>query len=35
MEGMIVEIVDVMTFNEEGLITSMQAYWGPDTIRPE
>src|SRR5262245_23690874 len=35
MEGMVVEIVDVMTFNDDGLITSMRAYWGPDTIRPD
>ncbi len=35
MEGMVVEIVDVMTFNDDGLITSMRAYWSPDTIRPE
>jgi steroid Delta-isomerase len=35
MQGMVVEIVDVMTFNDEGLITSMRAYWSPDTIRPE
>lgn len=34
MEGMVVEIVDVMTFNDDGLITSMRAYWSPDTIRP-
>lgn len=32
--GMVVEIVDVMTFNDDGLITSMRAYWSPDTIRP-
>lgn len=35
MPGMVVEIVDVMTFNDDGLITSMKAYWSPDTIRPE
>jgi steroid Delta-isomerase len=35
LEGMVVEIVDVMTFNDEGLITSMRAYWSPDTIRRE
>jgi steroid delta-isomerase len=35
MEGMVVEIVDVMTFDDAGLITSMRAYWSPDTIRPE
>ncbi len=35
MQGMVIEIVDVMTFNDDGLITSMRAYWSPDTIRPE
>jgi steroid delta-isomerase len=35
MPGMVVEIVDVMTFNDDGLITSMRAFWSPDTIRPE
>lgn len=34
MDGMVVEIVDVMTFDDEGRITSMRAYWSPDTIRP-
>jgi len=35
MPGMVVEIVDVMAFNDDGLITAMRAYWGPDTIRSE
>ena len=35
MPGMVVEIVDVMTFNDEGLITAMRAYWSADTIRSE
>lgn len=34
MDGMVVEIVDVMTFADDGRITSMRAYWSPDTIRP-
>lgn len=34
MEGMVVEIVDVMTFDASGKITSMRAFWSPDTIRP-
>lgn len=24
--------LDVCTFNEEGLITSLRAYWGPDDV---
>jgi steroid Delta-isomerase len=32
--GFCVEIVDVMTFNEEGKITSMTAYWGETNFRP-
>ena len=35
MEGMVVDTVDVMTFDDDGLITSMRAYWSPDTIHPE
>jgi steroid delta-isomerase len=30
--GMYIETTDVMVFNDEGLITSMTAYWSPDTI---
>jgi steroid Delta-isomerase len=29
-----VETLDVMTFNDEGKITSMLAYWGPPNISP-
>jgi steroid Delta-isomerase len=35
MAGMVVETVDVMTFDDAGRITSMRAYWSPDTIYPE
>ena len=34
-DGMVIEIVDVMTFNDQGLVTSMRAYWSPDTIYRE
>ena len=27
-----VETLDVMTFRDDGLVTSMRAYWSPDTI---
>jgi steroid Delta-isomerase len=27
-----IDIIDVMTFDDAGRITSMQAYWGPDNI---
>lgn len=30
-----VESMDVMTFNEEGLITRMDAYWGPSNFTQE
>jgi steroid delta-isomerase len=30
--GMTIEIISVMTFNEDGKIASMKAYWGPDNI---
>ena len=30
-----IDIIDVMTFDEDGLITSMRAFWSPDAIRKE
>ena len=30
--AMRIEPIEVMTFNAEGLITSMKAYWGPANI---
>jgi len=30
--GMQFEIISVMTFDEEGKIASMKAYWGPENI---
>jgi steroid delta-isomerase len=30
-----IDIIDVMSFGEDGLITSMRAYWSPDAIRRE
>ncbi len=27
-----IEIISVMTFNEDGEIASMKAYWGPDNV---
>lgn len=29
------DAVDVLTFNSEGKITSMRAYWNPEELRPE
>jgi steroid delta-isomerase len=29
---MTIEIISVMTFDDEGKIASMKAYWGPDNI---
>jgi steroid delta-isomerase len=29
---MIIRVIDVMTFNENGEFTSMRAYWSPDDI---
>lgn len=34
-DGMVIEILDVMTFDDQGLITSMRAFWSPDTIYRE
>lgn len=30
-----VETLDVMTFNDEGLVSQMIAYWGPDNFTQE
>jgi steroid delta-isomerase len=30
--GMTIEIISVMTFNDDAKIASMKAYWGPDNI---
>jgi len=30
--GMSIDIISVMTFNDEGKIASMKAYWGPDNV---
>jgi steroid delta-isomerase len=32
--GFCVEIVDIMTFNDQGKITAMTAYWGETNFRP-
>ena len=32
--GMSMEIISVMTFDDEGKIASMKAYWGPENITP-
>jgi steroid Delta-isomerase len=30
--GMRIDIISVMTFDDEGKIASMKAYWGPDNV---
>jgi steroid delta-isomerase len=30
--GMRIEIISVMTFDDEGKISSMKAYWGPENV---
>jgi hypothetical protein len=30
----VVDIIDVMTFNDAGLITTMRAYWDAAEMRP-
>ncbi|WP_026942042.1 nuclear transport factor 2 family protein [Hellea balneolensis] len=30
--GMTIDIIDTFVFNEEGKVTEMKAYWGPDNI---
>ncbi len=30
--AMRIEVIEVMTFNSDGLVTSMKAYWGPENV---
>lgn len=32
MPGMLINIIDVFEFNEQGKISSMRAYWGPENL---
>ncbi len=29
-----IEIISTMTFNDDGRIASMKAYWGPENVKP-
>ncbi|HBQ39884.1 MAG TPA: Nuclear transport factor 2, partial [Halieaceae bacterium] len=29
------DVIDVFEFNDEGKISSMKAYWGPDNLRKD
>ncbi|EHB56538.1 nuclear transport factor 2 [Mycolicibacterium rhodesiae JS60] len=31
--AMRIEVIEVMTFNADGLVTSMKAYWGPENVK--
>lgn len=33
-QNLVIHVIDVMTFNEEGKFTSMKAYWGPGDMKP-
>ena len=30
----VIDVIDLMTFDDDGKITSMRAFWSPDAIRP-
>ncbi len=30
--SMVIRVIDVMTFDEQGKFTSMKAYWGPSDM---
>ena len=30
----VIRVIDVMTFDEQGKFTSMKAYWGPSDMQP-
>lgn len=32
--GMRIDIISTMTFDDDGKIASMKAYWGPDNVTP-
>lgn len=32
-QDMVIHVIDVMTFNDEGKFTSMKAYWGPEDMQ--
>jgi hypothetical protein len=34
-EGVRIDTLDAMTFDDAGRITVMRAYWSPDTIHQE
>lgn len=31
--AMRIDVIEVMTFNADGLVTSMKAYWGPENVK--
>ena len=33
MPGMVIDVIDVFEFDEEGKVASMKAYWGPENIQ--
>lgn len=33
-QAMVIQVIDVMTFNQDGKFISMKAYWGPGDMKP-
>ena len=33
MPGMVIDVIDVFEFDEQGKVASMKAYWGPENIQ--
>ncbi|MDH4039411.1 MAG: nuclear transport factor 2 family protein [Gammaproteobacteria bacterium] len=33
MQNMVIDVIDVFEFNDEGKVASMKAYWGPENIQ--
>lgn len=33
MPGMLIDVIDVFEFDEDGKVASMKAYWGPENIQ--
>lgn len=34
-QDMVIHVIDVMTFDDDGKFTSMKAYWGPGDMLPK
>jgi steroid delta-isomerase len=33
MPGMVMDVIDVFEFDDQGKVCSMKAYWGPENMK--